>query len=308
MLAEVKRYEEEQARIQQEAFEFYKEQLDYKVQAYEDSWRQMMDIANQIGGEAGMGLGQMMAGLKGITDIETGQDPFTQRMDVLRETYMKHLEDLNLISQQEVALWRQKERDKQQIEIESLLTLYGMENEVNNLRMQQELALNQQKMQMTLNTLSIIQGALAAFGAFSSKENKAAFLLSKAIGIAMIWVQTQIAAMSAAASLASIPYTGPALAAAAYAQMQVLGYISMAAAAAATIGQMAGGGGGRVSAPSGGGGYAYTSPTEPGWQQTEEKSKSQVINVNVYGNVVDHDAFARELVLSIKKATEDGVQ
>ena len=58
MLKEQEKYQAEQAKIQQEAFEFYKEQLDYKVQAYEDSWRQMMNMANQIGGEEGMGLGQ----------------------------------------------------------------------------------------------------------------------------------------------------------------------------------------------------------------------------------------------------------
>ncbi|MDD5774359.1 MAG: hypothetical protein PHS64_00275 [Candidatus Omnitrophica bacterium] len=37
-------------------------------------------------------------------------------------------------------------------------------------------------------------------------------------------------------------------------------------------------------------------------------SKAPVINIAVYGNVVDHDKFARELVPSITKAIKDGVE
>ena len=307
MLSKEKEYQEEQIKIQREANELFKQEQEFKVQMYEDSWRQMFDIANQVGGEAGQGLGQMFAGMKSMMDIDIGQDPYTQRMDALRELYIKHLEDQKLISNEEVLLWKQKERDKQQIELESLLSMAGMEAEINNLRLQNTITLEQQKLSMTLNALSIIQGALMSFGAFSAKENKAMFLLSKAIGIAMIWVQTQIAAMSAAAAVAGIPIVGPALAAAAYAKMQILGGIAMAAAAAAAIGQMAtGGGGGGIS---GGGGYAYTSPTEPRWQQTQEKETPRpiIINYHHYGHVVDADSFSREIIPSLKKAVEDGM-
>jgi hypothetical protein len=35
---------------------------------------------------------------------------------------------------------------------------------------------------------------------------------------------------------------------------------------------------------------------------------SPVVNVHIYGNVVDHDAFAREIVPYITKAVADGVR
>jgi len=33
-----------------------------------------------------------------------------------------------------------------------------------------------------------------------------------------------------------------------------------------------------------------------------------VINLHIAGNVVDHDAFAREIIPSIQKAVEDGMR
>ena len=140
--------------------------------------------------------------------------------------------------------------------------------------------------------------------------------MQKAVAIAMIWVQTQIAAMSAAAAVAGIPIVGPALAAAAYSKMQILGYISMAAAAATAIGQMSAGGGSSAPAISGGGGYSggggsgggYTPTYTPDEVVADEETApaSKVINVHIYGNVVDQDRYARDLVEATRKALEDG--
>lgn len=287
-----------------------KQRLDMTKEQYAEAWGGMMDIANQISGQYGQGLGQIFGGVKGQMDIAAQMDPFTQRLDKMREMYMQYFADQKMIAQQEVELWKQKERDKQQIEVESLLKRFGMEKEVDNLRLQETYAIEQQKLSMNLYTLQMIQGALTYFAAFSGKQNKVMFALSKAVGIAIIWVQTQIAAMSAAAAVAGIPIVGPALAAAAYSKMQILGYISMAAAAAAAIGQMAGGGamGGM---PSGGGGYKYTSPTTPSWEKTtEEKPRPLIQNIYIYSDVIDNaslDTFARKLIPSINKGYADGV-
>lgn len=56
-------------------------------------------------------------------------------------------------------------------------------------------------------------------------------------------------------------------------------------------------------------GYSPVSPIETLEERREEKEwRSQVINVHIYGNIVDHDAFARELVPAIQKAQSDGVR
>lgn len=278
---EFKRQEELSKRI----MELKAQEAEYQRLVYEDSWAQMIDIANAVGGEQGAGLGQMMAGLKGISDIEAGIDPYSKRLEQIQE-FLAAKKSLFL----EGAI------------SEDLMYQYFADKAI-----ERERIIGQQKLSMTLSTFSVIQGAMASFASFSDKNSKAMFLASKAVGIAMIWVQTQIAAMSAAAAVAGIPIVGPALAAAAYAKMQTLGYISMAAAAAAAVGQMAAGRGGVGGGLSGGGGYSYTSPTEPSWEKTEEVKQGQVINVHVYGNVVDHDEFARELIESISKAESDGV-
>lgn len=60
-----------------------------------------------------------------------------------------------------------------------------------------------------------------------------------------------------------------------------------------------------------GGGYTLSSPDEPQWQRQqsyiEPASVSRMVNIHIYGNVVDHDKFARELVPAIQKAEADGV-
>ena len=43
-------------------------------------------------------------------------------------------------------------------------------------------------------------------------------------------------------------------------------------------------------------------------QAKQETAPTQVVNVHIYGNVVDHDEFAREIIPSITKAMEDGVK
>ena len=114
------------------------------------------------------------------------------------------------------------------------------------------------------------------------------------------------AAIGAAAALAPIPIVGPALAAAAYDKWMTITYLNAALMAAVAVGQgMSGGGGGAVPASDG---YQYGSNTQSSWQPTAAPAKAApVINIIVYGNIVDQDAFAREMVPSLTKALEDNV-
>jgi hypothetical protein len=172
---------------------------------------------------------------------------------------------------------------------------------------QSDLMVQTQKAQTQLAYLSIAQGVGTALLSFAGSNAKAQFLVAKAVAVAMAIVQAHIAAISAAAAVAGIPVVGPAMAAAAYAKWMTIGYINAGLIAATAIGQMAtaggGGSGGGISA----GGYAMpeAAPAPP---QTAMPAASPVVNVHIYGNVVDHDEFAREIIPSITKAMEDGVQ
>jgi hypothetical protein len=144
---------------------------------------------------------------------------------------------------------------------------------------------------------------------FAGSNAKAQFLVAKAVAVAMAIVQAHVAAIGAAAAVASIPIVGPALAAAAYAKWMAIGYINAALIAATAIGQLASGGagaggGGSLSA---GRGVEIALPSTPAQAQPQAAS-SPVVNIHVYGNVVDHDEFAREIIPSITKAMEDGVK
>ena len=66
----------------------------------------------------------------------------------------------------------------------------------------------------------------------------------------------------------------------------------------------------RRAAPAGpnGAGSAPSIPAAPETASpTQETVSSPTVNVHIYGNVVDHDKFARELVPAITKAIGDGV-
>lgn len=129
----------------------------------------------------------------------------------------------------------------------------------------------------------------------------------KAFKIAETIVNTYSAAVGAYNAMASIPYVGPILGAAAAAAAIAFGVAQIATIVSAEPG--GGGGGGGVSAATPGGGYAYTPPVDSYArnQPTDDPGRPMGITINVYGSIVDHDAFAREITDSLRKAQEDRV-
>jgi hypothetical protein len=127
----------------------------------------------------------------------------------------------------------------------------------------------------------------------------------KAFKVVETIIATYSSAVKAYDAMASIPYVGPILGAAAAAAAIAFGVAQVATIVAAEPG--GGTGGGMSSVPSTGA-LAYNPPVQPyGSQSTGEQGKSLTVNVNVYGSLVDHDAFAREIVPAIRKAQEDRV-
>jgi hypothetical protein len=141
--------------------------------------------------------------------------------------------------------------------------------------------------------------------AASGNKSKEAFNLMKAMRIGETVMNTYSAAVGSYNALAGIPIVGPVLGVAA-----AMAAIAFGMAQVRAISSMKPGGGAvSASAPSistSGSGSSGTIALPE--QKEAEKSASPVVNVHVYGNIVDHDAFARELVPSITKAISDGVK
>jgi len=144
---------------------------------------------------------------------------------------------------------------------------------------------------------------------------------NKAFAIAGVVVQKALALTSAYTSTlagANLAYASQLIpgdptsivrAEAARAWSLTMGYINMGLIAATGLGQIGAAASGKSSGgsfSSGGGTYSQPTVTQPVNQEPIPTPRE--INIIVYGNVVDHDKFARELVPSITKAIGDGVQ
>ena len=286
------------------------EAVELQKQKYEDIAQLAMSAINQVGGGLSGEMGMIFSGLKGFMDAQLqdnlmalgGENPYQKELDMLQEWLFARLDMLTSAYGEELAL---KEGFlSQQAAIEDAWRQYSMG---------QEAIMNQSKVDMTANAMNAIAGLFFMLG----QKHKAAMVLGIAISTAAEVIRaiqaTQVASMLAFASqLIPGDPTSLARAAAAKAATQAMGAATVAAIIAAgalrTASALSSGGGASFGG-SGGGGYSYTQPTAPSWQKTEEeKSRSQVINVHVYGNIVDHDAFAREFVSAIQKAQSDNVR
>ena len=171
--------------------------------------------------------------------------------------------------------------------------------------LRREEMLNQQKMVMAANAFGVMGNLASGMYQMMGQKGGAAFELMKAMRIGETVMNTYSAAVGAYQAMASIPYVGPALGAAAAAAAIAFGMAQVRAITSMKPGGT-GTASGRASVPSiygTGMGEARSAVSEP----AEEASPSPTVNVHIYGNVVDHDKFARELVPAITKAIGDGV-
>lgn len=138
----------------------------------------------------------------------------------------------------------------------------------------------------------------------AASQSKAAFKVQKAMKIAEAVQNTYSAATGAYNAMASIPYVGPALGAAAAAAA-----ISFGMAQVQAIKSQSFGGGASVSSggvPSGGGAQAAAgAPVQPA-ANDEITQAPQPINVSVDGSIDPEGA--RRIIEAINEATEDGLE
>jgi len=243
-----------------------------------------------------------------LLSIEAAQDPYTKQYEQfsnnqdamimkMEESLRIREEMMRLSGASEVNIAAATAEQKAQIS-----SAYGQYD------VQYDAMVQNQKAAQVMAYANIAQNIGSALISMSGNHAKAQFIVAKAVAVAMAIVQAHVAAISAAAAVAGVPIVGPALAAAAYSKWMTIGYINAALIGATAIGQLAMGGGGVGGSIGAGGGISAlpSSPTVPAVAPDKEKSPP-VVNVHIYGNVVDHDAFARELIPSINKAIADGV-
>jgi hypothetical protein len=283
--------------------EYYQEQIDERdrviTEGY-DKWieaelrlieirKQQKDLlfesqmANSQAAFGAIGAGDLSANVGMIGAIGSGTDPYTQdfeRWKALQDEKLAYLLQIGATEAEWMTALREEELRREEMQ-------------------------HQQRIALATASFGVMASLAAGMYAASGNKSREAFNLMKAMRIGETVMNTYSAAVGAFNAMASIPIVGPALGAAAAAAAIAFGMAQVRSIAAMRPG---GGVTASVSLPSTSSGAGSTGSFTLPEQKTEEKSVSPVVNVHIYGNVVDHDAFARELVPSITKAISDGVQ
>lgn len=219
------------------------------------------------------------SGMTGQKDMQSlvamgqGEDPYSQALARLEENYTARMQMAQSFAEFELTL-AQWEADE-------------------------EAVINAQKVQMASATFGMLAGMAMSLYDATGKQSKAAFTAYKAFAIAQTTIDTIKAAVGAYSAMASIPIVGPALGAAAAAAA-----IAYGMARVAQISSMQPGGSASVPKPSG---KKASLPEQEEPKEAETVHTSRTVNVYVYGSLVDHDKFAREIIPAITKAQGDRV-
>lgn len=258
------------------------ERLKLALEAKEQEIQMMQQMERDLLSRSGEtpGMRELGAGMFGLVSMAAGKDP-----------YSLELERRRLFWEQMIELERQGKATLQELETAHQSYVVMLEQQTNMQRLQQAQMYAQ-----------VAMGLVNLASTFTGNKSKALFLATRAIMAAMSIISGHAAAMAA---LAPPPLgLGPVIGAPLAAAMKALGYINAAAIMATAFMGMSSGGGGSI--PSvGGGGVSAPAAMAP---IVEERPYQPIVNVYVYGSVVDHDAFAREIIPSIAKAVEDGVR
>jgi len=254
------------------------QELEIQKGFYNAIWSSMMETMNLIGGEQAKWFGLFTAGLREILDIELGLDVYSEQIRRLEE-----------YRDQRIAILAQMGADE-----------YALMVAWNEAQIALDTITQQRKIAIHAMTANMIMGVLGGLLSFSDKNNKAMFYLQKAYAIAMAIINT---AQGVTAALALGPKGIPLAAI-----IKALGMAQVAIIAAQTLMGPKAGVGAIPTTPT----YRYAEPAVARWEEmpkkVEESRREQIINIHIYGSIVDHDAFAREIIPSIQKAVEDGVK
>jgi hypothetical protein len=265
-------------RINKERLEALRADEEYHYQVKAEQFQIFQDFMNQAGG------GELGANLGNLAATGKGEDQYTQEI----ERANRHYADMVSLNQ---GYW-------------NAITLNAQAAAERDEQIRQATTMR------TLSTTSSAFGAMAgmakAYYAASGNESSKAYKLYKVFSKAQIAVDTAKAAIAAYQAMSGIPYIGPVLGVIAAAAAIMYGKAQMDAVDKAEPGgaSISSAGGGSAGYPS-----SATAPSSVFDNTKAETTKSPpMINVHIYGDVVDHDQFARTLIPSLTKAMEDKVQ
>jgi hypothetical protein len=261
--------------LQREITDLTRQQRDL---LFEQQAIRAQEALGKIGGsEFGQNLGVVSA-------IAAGKDPYTQdfeRWSDLQDQKIMRMEEIGAAEQQIKDAYREYD-------------------------LQQEAMAQQQKLAVASSTFGMLAGLATSLYNMQGQQGGAAFEMMKAYRIGETAMNTYSAAVGAYNALASIPYVGPALGAAAAAAAIAFGMAQVQAIASMKPGSMGSGGGvGSISR------IGMGASTEPAKAEPEKAAPAgPVVNVYFYSSYIgaDRDALARDLVPSITKAVQDGVK
>jgi len=272
---------EELMRISRERLEAIKKDEDYHYQARTEQYQIFQDFMNKAGG------GELAGNLAFLASASKGEDQYTQEIERANQHYVEMLAmnqgywDATSRNAEAAA-----ERDDQIRQATTMRTL-----------------------QTTSSTFGAMANLAKAYYAASGNESTKAYKIYKTLSKAQIVVDTAKAAIGAYQAMAGIPYIGPVLGVIAAAAAIMYGKQQLDAVDAAEPG--AGSVGGSMGGGASMGSSASSIPSSPEFKdepKKEEAKKGPEVHVYFYGDVLDHDKLARDLIPGINKALEDKVQ
>lgn len=252
-----------------------------RVALYEEAWAQISALS---GGE---GEQHSMNAMKGIADIYAGTDIWSREADAA----YSHYQDMQEL------YWKDYETRKE------------VQQAYNQYLIASDRAVSNQRLTIAANSWGAIAGFAQAMYVVTGEKHRAYFEVWKAASIAETVINTYKAAVGAYSAMASIPYVGPALGAAAAAAAVAYGMAQVARIRAMKFGGGSEGGGG-----GGGGSHKTSMPdsssvTPVSAPVATPAERPIVVNVTINSAILGSDktAVARELAPEIAKAVKAGV-
>jgi hypothetical protein len=236
------------------------------------------------------GASDIVNPLGNLMDVGSENDPYQQQIDKTQEMYDK------LVAMEGT------------FEADMLSRQIGFQNSQAMLQyaqgakeVQLEKLKNMQKVSSAQYTFGTLAALANAFYQASERQNEAAFVAFKALAVAETAIATYKAVMLTWADSSLGPWYVKAAAAAVVAAtgaMNIANILSTQPGTASSV-QTSTGSAPVVATT----GSADTSSATP----SINNSKEVTVTINIMGNVLDKDAFAREIVPSIRKAISDNV-
>ena len=171
----------------------------------------------------------------------------------------------------------------------------------------EEERMNRRREEMVSQTTNNMLENWMYFFQHFGQQNKAAFTAFKAVAIAQTVIDTYKAAQGAYSAMASIPYIGPALGAAAAAAAIAAGMARVSSIASMEPGGGAGGGGGGGGGGVGAIGTYAASPASglPMGIPAGAQEQKAALTINIQGDYIGDEGYVELLAEKISKAVED---